>query len=211
MSSPLDPQTAPRISSAHLTDDQIDDLLIGDLAPEPAAHLAACDPCIARVAQASEPLASFDSVTIAWSQRRSSTLPLPDLSRQIPLLQRQISWVATTFVFVLGLALLNTAHQLTLGTVELQPNQLQSQPPETAQASTKPDSAAPQAFEASTPDTNPTDATSTPRPAQISADNQILKAVDDELDASTYNPSALGIESVSSQDAPSFTITTLQY
>ena len=209
MSSPLDSQTALHTSPDHLTDDQIDDLLIGDLAPEPAAHLAACDLCIARVAQASEPLASFDSVSLAWSQRRSSTLPLPDRSRQIPLLLRQISWVPTTFVFVLGLALLNTTHQLTLRTSELQPSQIRYNSPDPTQASARPNSPAPQAFEASIPHTQPTTA-ATPRPAQISADNQILEAVDDELDASMYNPAALGIESVSTQDTPSPTITTLQ-
>lgn len=62
-------------SEMHLTEDQIDDALIGDLAVTAAAHLSGCKACTTRVAQAEMPLASFKAVTTAWSERRSATMP----------------------------------------------------------------------------------------------------------------------------------------
>ncbi len=64
-------------SATHLTDDQIDDHLIGDLAAEAAAHLSVCDHCLARVAEAEAPLASFREMSLAWGERRSAVLPSP--------------------------------------------------------------------------------------------------------------------------------------
>ena len=75
----------------HLTPDQVDDHLIGDLAPAPAAHLAACSLCAERVALARSPLSSFQQVSTAWSERRSATLPIPVLDQQRPLLQRHMA------------------------------------------------------------------------------------------------------------------------
>lgn len=60
----------------HLSESQLDDYLIGDLAAGPAAHLAACSLCTARVAAAEAPIAAFKTVSLAWSERRSATLPL---------------------------------------------------------------------------------------------------------------------------------------
>jgi hypothetical protein len=67
------------LTQNHLTDDQLDDHLIGDLAAEPAAHLAACQLCSARVAKAAAPMSSFQSVSLAWSERTSATAPMPSL------------------------------------------------------------------------------------------------------------------------------------
>lgn len=215
MSTPLAPPSSRILSHDHITDDQIDDLLIGDLAPQPTAHLATCDLCNARVAHASETLSSFHNVTLAWSERRSSTLPLPKRTPEIPLLQRQISWIATTFVLFLGLALLNTTHQLSLRSTGLNSVQGQSDAPETptatnVQAISPPDVPSQQAFQASAePAANPVVAPSSARPSQIYADNQILEAVDSELDASVYTPSSFGIEPVRTHAEPS-AITTLQ-
>ena len=211
-----DHMTNAHIANAHITDEQIDDLLIGDLAPQPAAHLATCDLCAARVAHASSTLSSFHDVTLAWSERRSSTLPLPKPTPEIPLLQRQISWIATTFVLFLGLALLNTTHQLSLRSTGVDSIQRPSDSPETPaaptlQAVSQPDVPSRQAFQAPStePGTSPVASPSTARPSQISADNQILEAVDNELDASVYTPSAFGIEPVRTHTEPS-AITTLQ-
>lgn len=61
--------------AVHLTEDQIDDALMGDLAAKAAAHLAGCSTCAERLAEARMPLASFKAVSTAWSERRSATLP----------------------------------------------------------------------------------------------------------------------------------------
>jgi len=64
----------------HLTDEQIDDLLIGSLEAAEAAqmreHAAGCEACTAKLAELEAPISSFNAVTLAWSERRSATLPV---------------------------------------------------------------------------------------------------------------------------------------
>ena len=57
MSSILDFHPIPNPTEAvvHLSEDEIDDQLIGDLAAAPAAHLDACALCTHRVTQAKDP------------------------------------------------------------------------------------------------------------------------------------------------------------
>jgi hypothetical protein len=169
-------------SDDHLSDDQIDDQLIGDLAAEPAAHLATCSDCSHRVALAAAPITSFDSVTMAWSERRSATLPLPDLSGQKPLWQRHMSSAMACFTFVLGVALINANHEVAFKAAALH----SAQPASTLQAVTP----APALTETASINIAPPE-------AQISADNLMLKAVDTELQPSAESPSALGLEPVS--------------
>ena len=64
------------VPAGHLTAQQIDDELMGDLGPPWDRHLAGCDLCGARVSEAAAPLAAFREVTLAWGERRSATLPL---------------------------------------------------------------------------------------------------------------------------------------
>jgi len=64
----------------HLTEEQIDELLMGSLEPGEAAgmreHAAGCAACAAQLAEIEAPLESFKAVTLAWSERRSATLPV---------------------------------------------------------------------------------------------------------------------------------------
>jgi hypothetical protein len=66
-------------TSLHLTDVQLDDLLIGgrgDLPAVVADHFTACELCRRRLAEAEAPVASFRDMSLAWAERRSATLPL---------------------------------------------------------------------------------------------------------------------------------------
>jgi anti-sigma factor RsiW len=64
----------------HLTDDQIDELLMGSLEAGVAAqmreHAEVCEACATRLAEIETPIASFKAVTLAWSDRRSATMPV---------------------------------------------------------------------------------------------------------------------------------------
>lgn len=60
----------------HLTEGQIDDALLGDLAAEASGHLAACALCQRQLIEARVPLESFKAVTLAWGERRSATMPV---------------------------------------------------------------------------------------------------------------------------------------
>jgi hypothetical protein len=179
------------IAADHLTPDQIDDHLIGDLAPAPAAHLAACTLCAERVAAARSPIASFQQVSTAWSERRSATLPIPIPAQQAPVWQRHMAWATATLSMALGFAFINATHQFSiLNTPEPAPiTSTSAQLPRDQQAVLTPKA---------TILTETASITSPPRAAhfaaQISADNQMLQNIDASLDPSTDSPAALGLQ-----------------
>jgi len=159
----------------HLTDDQLDDHLIGDLAAAPAAHLAACAHCTARAAGALAPIASFQSVSLAWGERRSATAPVPAPPSAAMLWERRLAWSMATATCAVGLGLINATHSL-------------------AGFST-PSAAAPAYTQTASQTSYQTAAE--PTAAQLSSDNQLLNTIDRELAASTDSPAALGLVSVS--------------
>ena len=110
----LSPNLAIEAAADHLTADQIDDHLIGDLAAAPAAHLAACSLCTDRVAAVANPIASFQHVATAWSERRSATLPIPVPTQQQPLWQRHTAWASACLTLAVGVALINASHQFSI-------------------------------------------------------------------------------------------------
>jgi len=180
MSSILDFHPAPR-SSAHLSDDEFEDQLIGDLAAAPSAHLVACGLCSDRLAEASSLITSFQEVTAAWSERRSATLPLPKLPQHTPLWRSRAAWITTSSVFALGIGMVLTSssHHVELKASNVRPTQVQP------------------SHQLAPPAVNPAESAtvkSTSPDAQISADNQMLKAVDHELNASADSPAALGLD-----------------
>ncbi len=58
----------------HLSDEELDDVLIGAGSPEAEAHLAECAACADRTAAFSAAMASFNQATLAWSEATSHTL-----------------------------------------------------------------------------------------------------------------------------------------
>jgi hypothetical protein len=91
----------------HLTPDQIDDHLIGDLSRSAAEHLAFCDHCQTLVTEAEAPLATFNAVSLAWAERRSATLPVPTPAQARP--PHRLAWAslgtAATAAIALAVAL----------------------------------------------------------------------------------------------------------
>ena len=174
-----------RLTLQHLTPDQIDDHLIGDLAPAPAAHLAACTLCAERLAAARSPLSSFQQVSTAWSERRSATLPIP-IPSQRPSWQRHTAWATATLSMALGFAFINATHQFSiLNTPQPAPiTSTSTQLPRVQQAVLTPKA---------TILTETASIAPPPRAAQISADNHMLRAIDASLDPSTDSPAALGL------------------
>jgi hypothetical protein len=168
-------------NAGHLTADQIDDQLIGDLAPAPAAHLAACSLCAEHVAAAAAPIASFQHVSTAWSERRSATLPIPVLTQQRPIWQRHAAWATASLTLAFGIAFINASHQFSLQTAAPQPAPTQTAPsyiPQQTIAPTLADSAS---------------VTPAPHATQISADNHMLRAIDASFDPSADSPAAFGL------------------
>ncbi len=92
----------------HMTDDQMDDLLIGDAAPALRAHLAACPACDARLTEFRATLGLFNQASLTWSEARSNTLSR-DLSNHRPSFRLPAwsgSWsFALALLFLVALAL----------------------------------------------------------------------------------------------------------
>ena len=176
---------------AHLTPDQIDDHLIGDLAPAPAAHLAVCSLCAERVAAAASPIASFQQISTAWSERRSATLPIPVPAVQRTVWQRHMAWATASLSLAFGIAIINATHQFSFDTTP------QPTPAAAVSAQRTPfqqSAVSPIAL------TQTADIAPAPRAAQsatqVSADNHMLRAIDASLNPSTDSPAALGLTSV---------------
>lgn len=62
------------VREAHLTEDELDDILIGVGSPEAEAHVAGCAACAGRKAEFVAALTSFNQATMAWSEAKSHTL-----------------------------------------------------------------------------------------------------------------------------------------
>jgi hypothetical protein len=161
-SSAAHPLRAGTAASMHLTDEQLEDMLIGDATPAVAAHLSGCAPCTQRLAELEQPIAGFRAVSLAWSERRSATLPLRDPSESTPSLARRYGWAAA-MAAALAITVTVATHHREGG-------------PDTAVATV----AAPQA--------------EARRQQQIAADNQMLAAIDHELDVSQATLAQFGVE-----------------
>ena len=63
--------------SAHLSEEAMNDVLIGLGSPESETHLAACARCRAQMEGFNSDMELFNSTTLAWSETRCATMPSP--------------------------------------------------------------------------------------------------------------------------------------
>jgi hypothetical protein len=180
-------------NAVHLTEDQIDDALMGDLAAEAKSHLQGCPACAERLAAAEMPLASFKAVSTAWSERRSATLPAVVPQRagfgaRLGTQGRMAGWsAALSAALAVAIAVPVMLHEgrgtVTEGT-HGSGQMAQVAPPE---AAGQPELASAKSFAkaASVRDARADE--------QISQDNAMLQDVNRELNASTQSQAALGL------------------
>jgi len=172
----------------HLNEEQLDDVLIGDPGPEVAAHLAECTACKAHVAALGAQIASFAAVSLAWSERRSVTAPPPVLATASSAWPRRMSWgLAASCLLMIGFAIPMARHEesASRATATNEPRQMA-----TVSAS-RPvnDSAAAVSSSTDLAQVRVTTVADRSADAQIERDNQMLQAIDRELDASMQSPS----------------------
>jgi hypothetical protein len=190
----------------HLSEQQIEDQLIGDLAPEPAAHLERCKPCRLRVAEAAAPMVHFRAVAMEWSERRSSTLPLQAGTVYQPQwAQRLAMGTATAALLAMAFAVPmrhTPGHPQGAGAVSATPTQTLARVAATPQA--------PSVSKHVVGDVRPSS-----RPVEddtaITRDNQILQEIDVALSTPAASPASLGLETVGSEEnSPQLAPTLLQ-
>jgi hypothetical protein len=181
------------LNTEHLNQDQIDDYLIGDLAPESAAHLADCADCAALVAAASEPIANFQAVTQAWSERRSATMPVYVPAASLPpqhMALRIAAGATAAVILMMGVRTMPLSHHQ----AEQQTASTTSQPIPQPQALTEIASTSP--VEVSSPHEQMRHEHA---PALISHDNQMLQDIDTALATPSESAASLGLEPVSTE------------
>jgi hypothetical protein len=172
--------------AAHLTEDQINEQLIGDLGRPWSDHLAACDLCVARVADARTPLAHFKAVTLAWAERRSATLPLHQEIARSARFHPRLAWAAAVSVaLAIGFAVPVVSHH---------------ERKDSAQLAAHTSTISNQATDAGAADSGSTELAdgNVCAQAQIVRDNQMLQAIDRELDSSVEAPETLGLQPLNS-------------
>lgn len=182
----------------HLSDEQIDDQLIGDLSPEAAAHLADCAACIRRVAEAEAPMSHFRAVATEWSHRRSATMPQIVTAYKPRWAQRFAFGTATAAFLAVAFAIptISTLHTPTHTRVSGAASPLAGQT--VTQAAAVPQASVTEQRVAVRvrPVSQPVEDDKT-----ISRDNQMLQAINVALSTPADSPASLGLETVSSEQS----------
>ncbi len=187
----------------HLTEEQIDDVLLGELASAPATHLAGCDACQARVALAEAPIASFKAVSLAWSERHSATLPSKLILSSSSSGYRHASWAAAaSAVLLLAIAVPITRYEAASSRHQMASN---STPHITQPATVI--AAVPTTFNETPHEAHvqpvAVDVSNGSHAVQIARDNQMLQDIDRELEASAQMPAGdLEVQSVGNRSNP---------
>jgi len=177
----------------HLTEEQIDELLMGSLSASEAAqmreHAAGCEACAAQLAEIETPLTSFKAVTLAWSERRSATMPVqPASGRARSRLGLAFAWGSLAAAALLAAVIPVLRHEQNVRVQEAYrkaitlPNAAQQ--PATTVPATSANAASTQ---------NDSADTAVPENAQeIATDNRMLAMVDEELNAPIGTPGSRG-------------------
>ncbi len=70
--------TPQNFAVTHLSEDQLDEVLLGIALPAASAHLATCEPCTVRFtafqSELQAQMAAFNTASLAWSEARSNTI-----------------------------------------------------------------------------------------------------------------------------------------
>lgn len=95
----------------HLTEEELDDVLLGIGTAEAQSHLDTCELCTAQLAPFQTSVAAFNESSLAWAQAKSNTISRDLSTARLSTARRQpIAWAAgisslAAIGFVLGLSL----------------------------------------------------------------------------------------------------------
>jgi hypothetical protein len=170
----------------HLSDEQIDELLMGSLESAQAvglrSHAAACEACAAKLAQLEAPIASFKAVTLAWSERRSATLPVRPAARRARWVIG-VAWGSLAAAALLAAVIPVLRHEQNVRVEQAYRNAIKTQG---SQAATSASAPLQPANSAAAQNDSATDVPENTQ--EIASDNQLLAMVDEELNAPIVAP-----------------------
>jgi hypothetical protein len=179
---------------AHLTDEQIDELLMGSLELGEATgmreHAVGCVACAAKLAELEAPIAGFKAVTLAWSERRSATLPVRPVSRRAGAGARWgmgLAWGSLAAAALLAAVIPVLRHEQSVRLKEAYLNATRAQGTRRMATAIAPSEAVQRVNSTSAQDQGVS--TDVPENAQeIANDNRLLAMVDEELNAPIVAP-----------------------
>ena len=175
--------TPHNFAATHLSEDQLDEVLLGVASPEASAHLAGCDPCTERYlsfqTELQAQMSAFNQASLAWSEARSNTISR-DLRRHksTPRVTLPAVWSAASALLLAAIFTVNAGVQRTAGSLDAT---------NSAAAISSPEAVHPEHNQ-----------------FELASDNAMLDAIDSEM--GTPQPSQFGIlqntnASVASQQA----------
>lgn len=106
------PNPAPQ-TGAHLTEDELDEVLMGIASAEISAHIEICQPCGDRLEAFKTQMSVFNQATMAWSESRSNGLSR-DIAAHTPTPRLTLATVwcsAATAMLALAFGLTITLHK----------------------------------------------------------------------------------------------------
>jgi hypothetical protein len=160
--------TSENLSVRHLTEDELDEVLMGIGSPAASAHLAFCDPCGERLSAFETQMTQFNQTSMAWAAQRSNSIRR-DLTAHKPTWRLTLHTIRTsTAVLAVVLAFAATT------TINRRAATLDAATPSIGQTSAERSPAA-------QPD----------QQYEIASDNAMLEAIDTEID--TPQPSQFGL------------------
>jgi hypothetical protein len=153
------------LQTPHLTEDELDEVLLGFASEDATRHVAVCEPCGVRIEAFRNQMAVFNHASMAWSEARSNTISR-DIATHKPTPRLTLTTVwssAATLVVALAFGLTTILHQVPVAT------DLKAASPDQAVIAAHPDH-----------DQN-----------ELASDNEMLAAINSEFGAP--RPAQLGI------------------
>ena len=103
-------------SSAHLSQEALDDVLIGLGSPESEVHLAVCAACRGQLERFQSSVRAFNQASMAWSEVRAEAKPVKQLrdhtSRARVSMFAPLGWaMAAALLLVIGIPVWNREHR----------------------------------------------------------------------------------------------------
>jgi len=107
-------QTPMQHTTAHLTDEQFTDLLLGTIPPGVIAHLESCAHCAEEAQRVSGAIGSFAQQSRVWAESRIAARPSQTPARPVSLSWLRapippVAWIAATLLLGAGLSLTHRA------------------------------------------------------------------------------------------------------
>lgn len=115
--------TPHNFSVSHLSEDELDEVLLGIASPEVSAHLADCPPCTERFTtfrtELQAQMSAFNQASLAWSEARSNTISR-DLRQHkaTPRLTLPAVWSGVAALVLAVTFALHTSFQHTAGSLQ---------------------------------------------------------------------------------------------